>query len=122
MQPPTAYVTGLRARRWARAEHERALGAYDVLVAPAMPITAPRLDAVPEDYRLLIMPYNSPAALLGLPALTMPCGFVDGLPVGLSLTGRRGEDATPLALDKAFQQATDWHERRPERSSARVVV
>ncbi len=118
--PPTAYVTGLRARRWARAEHERALGAYDVLVAPAMPITAPRLDAVPEDYRLLIMPYNSPAALLGLPALSMPCGFVDGLPVGLSLTGRRGEDATPLALARAFQQLTDWHTRRP--SAAREAV
>ena len=68
--PSTAYVTGLRARRWARAEYERALGGYDVLVAPAMPITAPRLDAIPEDYRLLLMPYNSPAALLGLPALS----------------------------------------------------
>ena len=122
MLPPTAYVTGLRARRWAKAEYERALGAYDVLVAPVMPITAPRLDAIPEDYRLLIMPYNSPAALLGLPALSMPCGFVDGLPVGLSLTGRAGEDATPLAVAKAFQQVTDWHEQRPERSLARVAA
>jgi aspartyl-tRNA(Asn)/glutamyl-tRNA(Gln) amidotransferase subunit A len=114
--PPTAYVTGLRARSWARAEYERELGAYDLLVAPEMPITAPPLDAIPEDYRLLIMPYNSPAALLGLPALSMPCGFVDDLPVGLALTGRRGEDGTPLAAAKAFQQATDWHERRPPMS------
>jgi aspartyl-tRNA(Asn)/glutamyl-tRNA(Gln) amidotransferase subunit A len=119
--PSTAYTTGLRARRWARAEHERALGKYDVLVAPAMPITAPRLDAVPEDYRLLLMPYNSPAALLGLPALSVPCGFVDGLPVGLALTGRPGEDGTPLAAAKAFQQVTDWHGQRPERSLARVA-
>lgn len=118
--PPTAYVTGLRGRRWAREEHERALGGFDLLVAPAMPITAPRLDAIPEDYRLLLMPYNSPAALLGLPAITVPCGFVDGLPVGLSLMGRRGEDATPLAAAKAFQRATDWHTRRPERVLARV--
>ena len=119
--PSTAYVTGLRARKWARAEHERVLGGYDVLVAPAMPITAPRLDAVPDDYRLLLMPYNSPAALLGLPALSVPCGFVDGLPVGLSLMGRRGEDATPLGVAKAFQQATDWHTHRPERVLARVA-
>jgi aspartyl-tRNA(Asn)/glutamyl-tRNA(Gln) amidotransferase subunit A len=111
--PPTAHVTGLRARSWVRAEYERELGGYDLLVAPTMPITAPRLDAIPEDYRLLIMPYHSPAPLLGLPALSMPCGFVDGLPVGLLLTGRRGEDATPLAAAKAFQRATDWHERRP---------
>ncbi len=76
---------------------------------------------VPEDYRLLLMPYNSPAALLGLPALSVPCGFVDGLPVGLALTGRRGEDGTPLAAAKAFQQATDWHAQRPERALARVA-
>jgi len=120
--PATAYTTGLRARRWARLEHERALGAYDVLVAPAMPVTAPRLDAIPEDYRLLLMPYNSPAALLGLPALSVPCGFVDGLPVSLSLTGRPREDRTPLAVAKLFQQTTDWHEHRPERSLARVAV
>ena len=120
--PPTAYVTGLRARRWARAEHERALGEYDLLVAPAMPITAPRLDAIPEDYRLLLMPYNSPAALLGLPALSVPCGFVDGLPVGLSLMGRRGEDGTPLAAAKVFQQVTDWHTKRPERAMSRVAA
>ena len=120
--PATAYTTGLRARRWARLEYERALGAYDVLVAPAMPVTAPRLDAIPEDYRLLLMPYNSPAALLGLPALSVPCGFVDGLPVSLSLTGRPREDRTPLAVAKLFQQTTDWHEHRPERSLARVAV
>jgi aspartyl-tRNA(Asn)/glutamyl-tRNA(Gln) amidotransferase subunit A len=119
--PSTAYVTGLRARSWARAEYERALGDYDLIVAPAMPITAPRLDAIPEDYRLLLMPYNSPAALLGLPALSLPCGFVDGLPAALSLTGRRGEDSTPLAAAKAFQQATDWHAQRPERALARVA-
>jgi aspartyl-tRNA(Asn)/glutamyl-tRNA(Gln) amidotransferase subunit A len=119
--PSTAYLTGLRARRWARAEHERALGDYDLLVGPAMPITAPRLNAIPEDYRLLLMSYNSPAALLGLPALSLPCGFVDGLPVALSLIGRRGEDGTPLAAAKAFQQTTEWHLQRPEHSLARVA-
>jgi aspartyl-tRNA(Asn)/glutamyl-tRNA(Gln) amidotransferase subunit A len=119
--PSTAYITGMRARRWARAEYERALGGYDLLVAPAMPITAPRLDEIPEDYRLLLMPYNSPAALLGLPALSLPCGFVEGLPVGLSLIGRRGEDGAPLAAAKEFQRATDWHEQRPERALTRVA-
>jgi aspartyl-tRNA(Asn)/glutamyl-tRNA(Gln) amidotransferase subunit A len=111
--PPRALATGLRARRWVRAEYERALGDYDVLVAPAVPITAPRLDAVPQDYRLLIMPYNSPAALLGLPVVVVPGGFVDGLPVGLALTGRLGEDGFPLALAEAFQERTDWHLQRP---------
>jgi aspartyl-tRNA(Asn)/glutamyl-tRNA(Gln) amidotransferase subunit A len=111
--PSTAYLTGLRARSWVRAEWERRLGGFDLLVAPAMPIVAPRLDAIQADYRLLIMPYNSPAALLGLPVTVAPCGVVDGLPVGLALMGRQGEDGVTLAAADAFQQATDWHGRRP---------
>ncbi|MGE5273536.1 MAG: amidase [Verrucomicrobiota bacterium] len=111
--PSTAYVTGLRARRWVRSLWERALGDFDLLAAPTMPIVAPRLDAIPDDYRLLIMPYNSPAALLGLPVTTVPCGFVDGLPVGLALMGRRGDDGLTLAAAEEFQRLTAWHERRP---------
>jgi Asp-tRNA(Asn)/Glu-tRNA(Gln) amidotransferase A subunit family amidase len=112
--PGTAHVTGLRARRWAIGECERHLAAYDVLVAPTMPITAPRLDSVPPDYRLLLIPYNSPWALLGLPVVSVPCGFVRGLPVGLALVGRRFEDGTVLSAAEAFQEATDWHARRPD--------
>jgi aspartyl-tRNA(Asn)/glutamyl-tRNA(Gln) amidotransferase subunit A len=111
--PPTAYVTGLRARRWARQEYERELGEYDLLVAPAMPTTAPRLDAIPPDYRLQLIPYNSPAALLGLPVTAVPCGFVEGLPVGLALWGRHGEDRVPLHAAEAYQQGTEWHLRTP---------
>jgi aspartyl-tRNA(Asn)/glutamyl-tRNA(Gln) amidotransferase subunit A len=111
--PSTAYLTGRRARSWARSLWERELSGFDLLVAPAMPIVAPLLDAIPDDYRLLIMPYNSPAALLGLPVTVVPCGFVDGLPVGLALMGRFGEDGLTLAAAHDFQQATDWHERTP---------
>jgi aspartyl-tRNA(Asn)/glutamyl-tRNA(Gln) amidotransferase subunit A len=111
--PSTAHVTGLRGRRWAIAEYERALGGYDLLVAPAMPILPPRLDAIPEDYRLLLIPYNSPASLWGVPAASVPCGIVDGLPVGLSLAGRRGEDGTVLGAARMFQRVTDWHLRSP---------
>jgi Asp-tRNA(Asn)/Glu-tRNA(Gln) amidotransferase A subunit family amidase len=102
--PSTAYVTGRRARNWVRSSWERELAEFDLLVAPAMPIVAPRLDAVPPDYRLLIMPYNSPAALLGLPVTVVPCGLVDGLPVALSLTGRAGEDGVTLAAAEQFQR------------------
>ena len=45
--PSTAYLTGRRARSWARSLWERELGGFDLLVAPAMPIVAPRLDAIP---------------------------------------------------------------------------
>lgn len=118
--PGTAAVTGQRARRrlWERARD--LLRRFDLLAAPAMPVTAPRIG---EDdvllagrrvpYRLALMPYNSPWACLGLPAASVPCGLVDGLPVGLALAGRRLAEGTVLRAAHAFQQVTDWHERRP---------
>lgn len=118
--PPTAYVTGRRARRWYCEELDRLLERYHLLAAPAMPITAPRIGEDPVTvrgeriaYRLCLIPFNSPWSLAGLPVVTVPCGLVDGLPVGLALVGRRREEATVLRAAHAFQQATDWHERRP---------
>ncbi len=49
----------------------------------------------------------------GLPVLSVPCGFVDGLPVGLALVGARHGEQTVLRAGHAFQRVTDWHERRP---------
>src|SRR5205823_10701723 len=71
--PSTAHVTGVRAQRWARDEYRRALAPYDLLVAPAMATTAPRLAAIPREFRLSIIPYNTPASLLGLPVTVVPC-------------------------------------------------
>jgi aspartyl-tRNA(Asn)/glutamyl-tRNA(Gln) amidotransferase subunit A len=123
--PPTAYITGLRARRWFTDGIRELFERFDLLAAPAMPVTAPALgedsvevrgDTMP--YRVALIPFNSPWSLAGLPAASLPCGFVDGLPVGLALVGRRHEDGTVLRVAHAFQQATDWHERRPAVESA----
>ena len=118
--PPTAYVTGLRARRWFDDGIRELFERFDLLAAPAMPITAPplgedtvevRREVMP--YRLALIPFNSPWSLVGLPAASVPCGLVDGLPVGLALVGRRRDERAVLRAAHAFQQATDWHERRP---------
>ena len=65
-------------------------------------------------FRLALIGFSSPWSCLGLPVVSVPCGLVDGLPVGLALVGRRFEDATVLRAAHAFQLETDWHERRPE--------
>jgi aspartyl-tRNA(Asn)/glutamyl-tRNA(Gln) amidotransferase subunit A len=98
---------------------------FDLLAAPAMPVSAPRLDeeTVSLDgrevpFRLSLIPFNSPWSLAGLPVASVPCGLVDGLPVGLMLAGRPGEDATVLRMGHAYQQATGWHELRPLLASA----
>ena len=58
--------------------------------------------------------FTTPAALAGVPALAVPCGFsAAGLPLSLQIIGRRFEDATVLRVGHAYEQATDWHRRRP---------
>jgi aspartyl-tRNA(Asn)/glutamyl-tRNA(Gln) amidotransferase subunit A len=118
--PATATITGQRARRRLYARARELFVRHDVLAAPAMPVTAPRigqddveLAGASVPYRRALMPFNSPWACLGLPAASVPCGLVDGLPVGLALAGRRLEEETVLRAAHAFQQVTDWHERRP---------
>ena len=93
---------------------------FDLLASPEMPIVAPRIGEDPVAvageriaYRLSLIPFNSPWSCLGVPTASIPCGLVDGLPVGLALTGRRLGEATVLRVAHAFQQATDWHERWP---------
>lgn len=118
--PATATVTGRRARRWFCDQLADVFTRVDVLAAPEMLVLPPRIgeDTVELGderilYRLSLMPTNSPWTLAGIPIASVPCGFVDGLPVGLALAGRRFEEATVLRAAHAFQTVTDWHERRP---------
>lgn len=118
--PPTLYVTAQRARRVAYEELRRVFERVDVLAAPAMPVLPPRIGEETVEvegrevpYRLALIPYNSPWSLVGSPVASVPCGLVEGLPVGLALVGSRLGEGTVLRTAHAFQGVTDWHERRP---------
>jgi len=117
---PDAREAGRRAREAACDEIRRVFEQVELLAAPTMPVLPPRIGTETVElrgretlYRLALIPYNSPWSLVGAPAASVPCGFVDGLPVGLALVGPRFGEATVLGAAHAFQQATDWHERRP---------
>jgi aspartyl-tRNA(Asn)/glutamyl-tRNA(Gln) amidotransferase subunit A len=119
--PPNAYVLGQRARRVAVASFERAMEGLDLLAAPTLPTLPPRIGeetvSLPGGeeilFRLTIIPFNSPWSCVGAPVASVPAGFADGLPFGLALVGRRFDEATVLRAAHAYQQLTDWHERRP---------
>jgi aspartyl-tRNA(Asn)/glutamyl-tRNA(Gln) amidotransferase subunit A len=119
--PPNVYVLGQRARRLAVAAFEQAMEAVDLLAAPTLPTLPPRIGEetveLPDGeeilFRLTVIPFNSPWSCVGAPVASVPAGFVDGLPIGLALVGRRFDDVTVLRAAHTFQQATDWHERRP---------
>jgi len=65
--------------------------------------------------------FTAPWNLLGLPAVTVPCGFTrGGLPVSIQIVGRSFDDATVLRLARAYERVTDWHARRPDPAGWRL--
>ncbi|GAA5162529.1 Asp-tRNA(Asn)/Glu-tRNA(Gln) amidotransferase subunit GatA [Pseudonocardia eucalypti] len=99
-----------------RADLEQAMAGTDVLLTPGRESTAPRMD---EAGRLLDDPAGvrcaAPLNLAGWPALSVPCGFdPQGLPIGLQLVARPGEDEALLQMAELYQEATNWHRRRPD--------
>lgn len=97
------------------------LSDVDLIATPGIAITATPLgqevvdiNGAEEVVFGAILRNTEPFDLTGLPAMVMPCGFGDdGMPVSLSLAGRAFDEATVLRAGQAYQQATDWHRRRP---------
>ncbi len=97
-----------------RDAYDATLKDYDVIAMPTIPFPATRIppaDAAREVYvdAALNMQQNTcPFDVSGHPAFTIPCGMVDGLPIGLMLVGRHFDEATLLRAGQAFAGATDW--------------
>ena len=111
-----AYVAATTARERLRAEFDSLFTVVDVLLTPVSPVAPPGFDAPePPRFRDLVLPLTTPQNLAGLPACAVRAGFdEDGLPVGVQLTGARGDEATLLAVAQAFASATpDLQARRP---------
>lgn len=123
------YLKGQRARRLIRDEVEELFGRVDCLLGPTVPVAAPPLGAaeVPirgraENTRSALLRFTRPFNLTGHPAVAVPCGFSrDGLPLSLQIAGRAFDEATVLRLAHAYEQATDWHRRRPPLLSNEAV-
>ena len=72
------------------------------------------IGGVEEPHRAVGLRLTIPFSALGGPGLSVPCGFsADGLPIGLQIAGRRWDEPTVLRVGHAYEQATDWHRRRP---------
>ena len=119
------YAQAQRDREPIRAELWATFDQVDVLVTPAMPTTtAPIGTSVVEfdgqsfDASELSTRCTYPFNLSGMPAMSIPCGFDrNGLPIGLQLAAAPWQEALLLRVAHQFQQATDWHLRRPVLSS-----
>ena len=109
------YLKAQKIRRLISRQLKEAFSGVDVIVGPTSPFTAFRIGERVEDpvtmYRCDV---NTTAVnLAGLPAVSIPAGFVHGLPVGLQLIGDHFTEGKLLQIAHRFQLATDWHERVP---------
>lgn len=119
--PATDYVNAQRLRRLAQLEFAKVWTACDVLLTPTAPNPAPRigqteveLGGVAEDTRLASTRYVRALNLLGLPALSVPCGFTsEQMPVGAQIIGRPFDEATILWVGAALEDATGFSRQTP---------
>jgi len=105
-------VTAHRVRQVLTAEYRRVLGQVDVIVTPT--VSHPAFPIGKPSPLSDMVNFLRPVSLTGLPALSVPCGFTRaGLPVGMQLVGRPWEEGTVLRVGHAYEQSTDWRQRRP---------
>jgi aspartyl-tRNA(Asn)/glutamyl-tRNA(Gln) amidotransferase subunit A len=109
------YLKAQRVRSLINADFSRAFESVDVLLGPTTPTPAFAIGAKTADPITMYLNdiYTIGANLAGLPAISVPCGFVQDLPVGLQIVGPHFSEARVLNAAHAFQEATDWHTRAP---------
>ncbi len=109
------YLQAQRIRRLIANDFVEAFKSCDVIMGPTSPSTAFKLGEKAADPVQMYLSdiYTIAVNLAGLPGMSVPCGFVGGLPVGLQLIGNYFSEAQLLNVAHRYQQATDWHQRRP---------
>ncbi len=109
------YLKAQRVRRLITDDFRAAFRSVDVLIGPTTPAPAFAIGAKIDDPVTMYLNdiYTIGANLAGLPGLSLPCGFVDGLPMGLQLIGPHFSEARLLGAAHRFQKATDWHSLTP---------
>jgi aspartyl-tRNA(Asn)/glutamyl-tRNA(Gln) amidotransferase subunit A len=115
------YIRAQRIRTLMQRECKSIFEDVDVVVTPTTPIPAPRIDAVgepwgsdPEKAATALTRFTRFFNIVGLPAISVPCGFTqDGLPIGMQIVGKAFDESTVLRVAHAYEQDAKWFDRRP---------
>ena len=123
--PATLYVRAQRMRSHIQASVRRAFDAHrlDALVAPTLPTAAMPIEALSRDLTGAdesalgaFFRQSSVANAIGIPAITLPCGFTEaGLPIGLQFIGRPFGEGVILRIAEAYESVTPWHTCHPRK-------
>jgi aspartyl-tRNA(Asn)/glutamyl-tRNA(Gln) amidotransferase subunit A len=109
------YKKAQQVRTLIKKDFEDVLEKYDVIIGPTTPTPAFKLGEKTSDP--LTMYVNDiltiPVNLAGVPAISVPCGFTNGLPLGLQIIGKHFDESTIYRVAHVFEQATDYHKQKP---------
>ncbi len=110
------YLKALKVRRLINEDFTRVFEDYDVIVAPTTPTTAFKIGEQIGDPLTLYMNdiLTVPVNMAGLPGMSIPCGMVGGLPVGMQLIAKPFDEGSIFRAAYAFEQHTEFHKMQPQ--------
>jgi aspartyl-tRNA(Asn)/glutamyl-tRNA(Gln) amidotransferase subunit A len=109
------YKKAQKARTLIKKDFEDVFEKYDVIIGPTTPTPAFKIGEMISDpltmyaNDILTIPVN----LAGVPGISIPCGYTNGLPLGLQIIGKHFDESTVYRVAHAFEQATDYHKQKP---------
>jgi aspartyl-tRNA(Asn)/glutamyl-tRNA(Gln) amidotransferase subunit A len=109
------YQKAQKVRTLIKQEFDQAFEKYDALVTPTSPIVPFKLGEKLEDPMQMYLSdiCTLPVNIAGIPAISVPAGFVDNLPIAMQIVGKPFSEEMLLRVAFAYEQATDWHKRKP---------
>ena len=110
------YLKAQKVRTLIRREFDEAFEKFDALVTPTSPTVPFKIGEKVDDpvQMYLADVCTLPINIAGLPGISIPAGFADNLPIGMQIISKPFAEETILKIAHAYQQATDWHKRKPE--------
>jgi len=109
------YLKDQNVRTLIRQEFDQAFEKFDALVTPTSPTVPFKIGEKADDPLQMYLSdvCTLPINIAGLPAISIPAGFADELPIGMQIIGKPFAEETILKIAYAYQQATEWHKRKP---------
>lgn len=110
------YLQAQKVRTKIKEELDAELERVDAILTPTQPDIAFKIGSQSDDPLKMYLEdlFVGPASLAGLPAISIPAGFVKDLPVGIQLIGKRFDEGKIFNIANQFEQATEWHEKKPK--------
>ena len=109
------YLKAQKVRTLIRQEFDQAFEKFDALITPTSPTVPFKIgDKVDDPLQMYLSDVCTlPINIAGVPAISIPAGFTEGLPIGIQIIGKPFSEETILKIAYAFEQATDWHKQKP---------